>query len=70
MSKTYEKTSTTAQAQASTGSTELAVVQPAPPASAQAQADPHQGRGGLYTMVNGVRQRVAGTQSQFEKDAK
>ena len=66
MSKANEKTPTP-QTEAPTGGTELAVVQPAPPTQGPGT---HLGRGGLYTVINGVRQRVAGTQSQFEKDAK
>ena len=65
--KPNEKTTPAPQAGAATGGSELAVVQSAPPAQAATGPDAHHGRGGLYTMVNGVRQRVAGTQSQFEK---
>lgn len=62
MSKANEKTPTP-QTDAPTGGTNLAVVQPAPSATVES----NQGCGGLYTMVNGVRQRVAYTKSQFDK---
>ena len=32
--------------------------------------DPHQGRGGMYTVVNGVRQRVDGTKAAHEQAKK
>ncbi len=63
MSKTHEKTTPAPQAPAASGAGDLAVVQPAPAASApQVQPEQDRGRGGLYTNVNGVRQRVGGTE--------
>ncbi len=40
-----------------------------PPAAAPASAaaaDQHLGRGGLYTVVNGVRQRASGTKAVYD----
>lgn len=68
MSKTNEKNTASAAPGAATGTGDLAVVQPAPAAaSTSTQAattpgsDPFHGRGGLYTVVNGRRQRVNST---------
>ncbi len=62
MSKTHEKTTPAQQAPAASGAGNLAVVQPATSASApQVEPEQDRGRGGLYTNVNGVRQRVGGT---------
>lgn len=63
MSKTNEKTTPAQQAPAASGASDLALVQPAPAAAApQVQPEQHHGRGGLYTIVNGARQRVGGTE--------
>lgn len=63
MSKPNEKTTPAPQAQAASGTGDLAVVQSAPPAQEpKAGPDKDHGRGGLYTVVNGVRQRVGGTE--------
>lgn len=51
----------------STGTGDVALVQS--PQTAQAQ-NPDQGRGGLYTLVNGVRQRVEGTQHPADAEKK
>ena len=66
MSKANEKTPAP-QTEAPTGGTDLAVVQPTQTVKDQRQ---DHGRGGLFTVINGVRQRIAGTKSQFEKDEK
>lgn len=66
MSKTNEQKTPAPQAGAATGAGDLAVVQStpaAPAATAAPQRDEHHGRGGLYRMVNGVRQRVGGTKA-------
>lgn len=62
MSKTHEKTTPAQQTPAASGAGDLAVVQPAPAAQIP-KVEPTQdrGRGGLYTIVNGARQRVGGT---------
>ena len=64
MSKPDDKKTPPQAPAAATGADALAVVQPAPPAQAapRAREDNH-GRGGLYRIVNGVRQRVGGTQA-------
>lgn len=65
MSKTNEKTAQPAQAAA--GPSDLAVVSAAP--AAQAAQDQNHGRGGIYTVVKGVRQRLGGTaQTNVKKD--
>ena len=50
-----------------TGASDTALVQSPAPAAPVAQEAPepvpNHGRGGLYTVVNGVRQRVGGTQA-------
>lgn len=68
MRKTNEKNTASAAPGAAPGAGDLAVVQSAPaatPTSTQAAAtpssDPFHGRGGLYTVVNGRRERVNGT---------
>lgn len=76
MSRPNAKTPTTAQGapEAPTGPADTAVVQPAPAAAPQAPPEPavpdeHRGRGGLYTVANGVRQRVGGTKQSPEQSA-
>ncbi|MBD9530918.1 hypothetical protein IB233_04610 [Comamonas sp. CMM01] len=65
MSKPNEKTAQPAKA--STGPSDLAMVSAAP--AAQAVPDQNHGRGGIYTVVNGVRQRIGGTeQTKAKKD--
>lgn len=65
MSKPNEKTAQPAKAAA--GPSDLAVVSAAP--AAQAAPDQNHGRGGIYTVVNGVRQRIGGTeQTKAKKD--
>ena len=53
--------------EATTGASDTAPVQPPAPAAPEAKEAPepvpNHGRGGLYTVVNGVRQRVGGTQA-------
>ena len=63
MSKTNEKTTPAQQTPAASGAGDLAVVQSAPATTApQVQPEQDRGRGGFYTNVNGVRQRVDGTE--------
>lgn len=65
MSKPNEKTAQPAKAAA--GPSDLAVVSAAP--AAQAAPDQNHGRGGIYTVVNGVRERIGGTaQNHVKKD--
>lgn len=65
MSKPNEKT--TQPAKAAAGPSDLAVVSAAP--AAQATLDQNHGRGGIYTVVNGVRERIGGTaQNHVKKD--
>lgn len=68
MSFANGKTEKGASAKAATGaSTAVAVVSATP--TAQAAQDKNHGRGGLYTVVNGVRQRAGGTaQTTVKKD--
>lgn len=62
-----QKTEAAQQATAATGPGALAVVSATAPA--QAAQDKNHGRGGLYTVANGVRQRVSGTaQTPVKKD--
>ena len=71
MSKTNEKTTPAQQAPAASGASDLALVQPAPAAPApQVQPEQDRGRGGIYTKVNGVRQRVGGTERASMKKEK
>lgn len=64
MSKTNEKTAQ--QTQAAARADGVALV-PAAPAS-QAATDAFHGRGGLYTVVDGARKRVGGTEQPVNKD--
>ena len=64
MSKTNEKTAQ--QTQAAARANGVALV-PAAQAS-QAAKDHFHGRGGLYTVVDGVRQRIGGTKQPLTKD--
>lgn len=64
MSKTNEKTAQ--QTQAAARADGVALV-PAAPAS-QTGKDAFHGRGGLYTVVDGVRQRIGGTEQPMNKE--
>lgn len=67
MSNAPKKNEAAQPATAATGPDAVAVVSAAP--ASQASKDPHHGRGGIYTVVNGVRQRVGGTvQTSVKKD--
>lgn len=67
MSKPNDKSTATTAPGAATGASDLAVVQPAP-AAAPAK-DPNHGRGGLYTVTNGRRERIDGTASTTAQPA-
>lgn len=64
MSKTNEKNAQ--QTQAAAGADGVALVPAAP--AAQGAKDEFHGRGGLYTIVDGARQRVGGTVQPVNKD--
>lgn len=64
MSKTNEKTAQ--QTQAAPRADGMALVPAAP--AAQAAKDEFHGRGGLYTVVDGVRQRIGCTKQPLNKD--
>lgn len=64
MSKPNEKNATAQAPSAAAGASDMALVQPAPAATqAPSKPDENHGRGGMYTVVNGVRKRIAGTES-------
>lgn len=64
MSKTNEKNAQ--QTQATNGADGVALVPAAPPAPGA--KDEFHGRGGLYSNVDGTRQRVGGTKQPVNKD--
>lgn len=75
MNKPHDKDKAASAPNTTTGPTDLAVVQPAQTGKAAQAAPSHDefhGRGGIYRMVNGVRQRVAVTQpaATHQADAK
>lgn len=63
MSKPNEKNATAQASDAAAGASDMALVQPAPAASqAPSKPDENHGRGGMYSVINGVRKRLAGTE--------